>query len=264
MGASLSWKSKTEGNGSQSIIESIPFEKIRIQLKMNDWGENYSNWEFEELKEFQTKVTWTFEDSEISFLLRPMGFSFTNAIREDYINSLVNLQYFCEHENQQNKKIKPGLIECDSIIYIGKHIVCTYDEMGPEMGKAYSELMRICTDQDLTILDMPFSIIYDAEPGFYEFDAAFKIDQLIKAPRGFVSGVIPGGETVSLSHYGLSENLPASYKIIENWIQENGYLPDGNPYEVYVTEPSAEPDSSKWETQIFYPVKKLSHEAILN
>lgn len=262
--ATQTWKSEEFGDGSQKIIESLPFEKIRIQVSMSDWGENYSHWEFEELGEFETKVTWVFEDSPVNFFFRPLGFSITNSIQEDYKKGLENLKYYCENEKQQNKKIIPAIISSDTINYVAKHIECTFDEISTQMGMAYGELINICNKNNWTIVDMPFSINYEKNAELYVFDAAFRIEEKVNAPYGFVAGTIPGGETVTVSHYGMYENLPASYKVIEDWIQENGYIKMGNSYEVYVTDPGSEPDSSKWETQLFYPVKKKDNSAILN
>jgi len=251
--ASISWESE-EGNGTQKIIESNSYEKIRLLLSLEDWDDNFSNWEFEELGEFETKVTWTFEDAELSFFLRPMGFSFNNSIRDDYQKSLANLKFYCENQAQQNKKLKPIIVQTEAFNYVGKHIATSFEDIGPQMGKSYGELLKICSDNKWNILGMPFSINYDSESEYFEFDVAFKIDKMVTAPIGFISGVIPAGETVSISHFGLYENLPASYSVIENWIVKNGYIRNGRSYEVYITDPGSEPDSSKWETQIFYPV----------
>lgn len=262
--STITWLSESEGNGSQKIIESIAFEKIRFLVQIDDWDDNYSNWTFNELEEFKTEVTWEFEDAEIAFLIRPMGFSFSNSIKSDYIKSLENLKYFCENEKQENKKIMPTLVQTEAFNYLAKHISCTNDEFNTELGKALGELMTICSKNKWEIDGMPFVINFDDMNDIIEFEAAFKILQEVKAPRGYTSGVIPAGETVVVSHYGLYENLPASYILIENWIRDNNYSPDGNSYEIYLTDPGSEPDSSKWETQIFYPVKKVNNEAILN
>lgn len=260
----MSWESEDEGNGSIKITESIPFEKIRLLVSINDYGDNFSNWQFIELKDFQTEVTWTFEDSEISFFLRPMSFSLNNFIRDDYVKGLENLKVYCENEKQQNKKIRPTIVQSDSIIYIAKHITCADEDAVTEKEKAYNQLTRLYSDNKWTIEGFPFAIIYDSNEGFVEFDLAFRMEELVKAPRGYISGMIPSGQRATVTHYGLLDNLPASYKLIENWIRENGFSPIGNPYEFYISGSEAEADSSKWETQIFYPIIKSNNGAILN
>lgn len=254
--ASITWKSEKEGDGSQKIIESTPFESIRILLLIDDKGENYSNWKFDEIQEFETEVTWTFEDSGIDFLLRPLSFSINNSIRNDFKEGLQNLKHYCETEIQQNKKLKPKIEQLDTIYYIAKHAKCEFDGIGYEMGKSYGELMTLCSEYNWEIDGMPFSINYDNEDNQFEFDVAFKLKSEVIAPPGYTSGMIPAGEMATISHYGMYENLPISYKILEKWMGENGYKANGKSFEIYITDPGMEPDSSKWETQIYYPVVK--------
>jgi len=39
------------------------------------------------------------------------------------------------------------------------------------------------------------------------------------------------------------------------FIEENEKEINGASWEVYITDPMSEPDTSKWVTQIYYPVK---------
>ena len=219
--ASIAWESKKEGNGSQKIIESNPFESIRILLLIEGWEENYNHWEFLEVDEYKTKVIWTFEESQIDFFLRPLSFSINNSIRKDFKNGLQNLKTYCETKIQQNKKLKTKIEESASIYYIAKHVQCQFDEIEQEMGKYYPALMKLCAENNWEIVGYPFSINYDTQGNQFEFDVALKIGSEIVAPPGYVSGMIPAGEMATISHFGIYENLPISYKIIEKWILEN-------------------------------------------
>ena len=256
VGASIAWESEKEGNGSQKIIESKAFESIRMLLLIDDWDENYCHWDFVEIQEFETEVSWTFEDSQIDFLLRPLSFSINNSIRNDFKEGLQNLKHYCETEIQQNKKLKPKLEQIDAIYYIAKHVKCDFDNIGQEMGKSFGELMTLCSEYNWEIEGMPFSINYDTEEGQFEFDVAFRLKSEVVAPPGYISGIIPAGDMATISHFGTYENLAISYKILDKWIGDNGYKQNGRSFEFYITDPGMEPDSTKWETQIYYPVIK--------
>ena len=41
---------------------------------------------------------------------------------------------------------------------------------------------------------------------------------------------------------------------LNEWIVREGLEPAGVPWEVYVTDPGAEPDPSKWRTDLYFPV----------
>lgn len=257
-GASSTWKSESLGNGTQKIIESTPSERIRLLVSIADWGDSFAQWTFTSLEDFKTEVTWTFEDKEIAFLLRPLGFSFNNSISDDYVKGLSNLKEYCENLPQQNKKLVARIINVEPFNYISKHIVSNFEDVGTDMGKSYAELINLCSANNWEIIGMPFSINYRDTEELFEYDVAFKISNSVKAPKGFSSGTIEGGETLTISHFGLYENLPASYEILDNWMRDNGFKLNDHSYEIYITDPGTEPDSSKWETQVFYPITKAS------
>ncbi len=255
--ASVRWESKKEGNGSQEIIESIPYEKIRLSVSIEDQREHFSLWEFNELEEFKTEVTWTFEESEINFFLRPMGFSINNMISEYYKAGLENLKLYSENLPLQNKKLRPQLIEADAIFYIGKHIVSDQIGIKTQLENAHKKLIEICSTNNWYVHGMPMSINYIIEKNVIEIELALQIDTIVVAPRGFISGIVKGGEAVRVSHFGMYKNLHASLHILDNWISNNGYVKDGYSYGIYVNDRSQEADSSKWETQLVYLIDRL-------
>jgi effector-binding domain-containing protein len=62
------------------------------------------------------------------------------------------------------------------------------------------------------------------------------------------------GKAAMISHFGNYQNLPATYHIITNWLLEQNYERTGNSWEVYINDPGSEPDTAKWETQVYFPV----------
>jgi effector-binding domain-containing protein len=42
---------------------------------------------------------------------------------------------------------------------------------------------------------------------------------------------------------------------IQAWLEENARCVAGSPWEVYATDPGAEPDVSKWVTEVYYPLE---------
>ena len=54
---------------------------------------------------------------------------------------------------------------------------------------------------------------------------------------------------------GAYDSLPQTWSALTAWMSAHGLEPAGAPWEVYVTDPGAEPDTSKWRTDIFFPVR---------
>jgi hypothetical protein len=64
----------------------------------------------------------------------------------------------------------------------------------------------------------------------------------------------PGGKVVRASHTGPYEESGAAHEAINRYIMVLKMEFAGAPWEVYITDPSEEPDPQKWETIIYYPV----------
>ena len=45
------------------------------------------------------------------------------------------------------------------------------------------------------------------------------------------------------------------YEAMAEYVTDFGLVGDGGPMEEYVTDPMTEPDTAKWQTNIYFPVK---------
>ena len=255
IGAVVRWESEKEGDGEQTIVESYAPKKIRTALVFTDWdGTTYSNWKFEEVSDGKTKVTWDLEGSELPFILRPLGFGWNASLEKDYKNGLQNLKEFCEKLPALNENLRVKIVETQDTPYIGKRLNVKASEIGAAMGRTYKEIIDYLSQKKLKVVGKPFSIYYDSEIDNINVVVALPIKDRIEPEKGFETGVLKAGHAAMISHFGNYVNLPATYHIITNWIHEQNYRKTGNAWEVYVNDPGSEPDSLKWETQIFFPI----------
>ena len=44
------------------------------------------------------------------------------------------------------------------------------------------------------------------------------------------------------------------HQLIGFYIEENSLEVTGSPFEMYITDPMKEPDQSKWETKVYFPI----------
>ena len=68
------------------------------------------------------------------------------------------------------------------------------------------------------------------------------------------SGRLPGGTVASMIHVGPYETIGDTYGLAMRRIGELGHAQAGPMWEVYWTDPAAEPDASRWRTEILIPV----------
>ena len=74
-------------------------------------------------------------------------------------------------------------------------------------------------------------------------------------PEGKVHpGQLPSGPAAIAVHAGPYETLPQTYQAIQDWLTSAGRSASGAPWEIYLTDPSAEPDPSKWLTEVIFPL----------
>ena len=75
-------------------------------------------------------------------------------------------------------------------------------------------------------------------------------------------GILPGGRYVVLRHTGNYDGLIEANAALQQWAQDHGLefdmkdTPEGSAwasrFEQYITDPSAEPDPARWETDVAY------------
>ena len=109
--------------------------------------------------------------------------------------------------------------------------------------------------------DAPFSRYFSFEPARIEMEAGVTIAEILGMPAqafdgsGDVKpGELPAGPVAVGWHVGPYETIGETYARILAWVSEQGREPSGAMWEVYTTDPSAEPDPAKWRTRILIPL----------
>ena len=57
------------------------------------------------------------------------------------------------------------------------------------------------------------------------------------------------------THTGPYDKLTEAHAAIQVWIEDQGLVTAGAPWESYVTDPADYHDPADWKTEIFWPVK---------
>ncbi len=55
-------------------------------------------------------------------------------------------------------------------------------------------------------------------------------------------------------HVGSYDTLETTYGEVVQWMTDHNLVPAGESWEFYLTDPNVEPDTSKWQTKIVWPV----------
>jgi effector-binding domain-containing protein len=134
------------------------------------------------------------------------------------------------------------------------------EELSGKFGMMYQEINAEIAKQGLAQAG-PVLAIYDkvdhrADGSMYFwFHAGIPVDKAGKSTERIEYMESTGSTAVKCDYHGGYGDMKACHDAINKYITDNGKTINGPVWEVYVTDPGAEPDSTRWLTQIYYPVQ---------
>jgi len=127
-------------------------------------------------------------------------------------------------------------------------------EIGPTFNNGYGELMRFVQQNHLT--PKKFLAWYYSTQQPWIMDIAVETDKIPSELTGRISSRIEKGGEVLIAHmWGPYSELSRAYTQIKNWLNENSRTARGNPFEVYLNDPSIAKDPSEIKTDIYQPLQ---------
>lgn len=88
----------------------------------------------------------------------------------------------------------------------------------------------------------------------FEAEIGWPVPTAFSGDGDVVASSLPAGRVAFVSYFGPYEGVGEAYEAIQKWCAEQGIHPSGAPWESYLTDPEAEPDTSKWQTDLYQPV----------
>lgn len=168
--------------------------------------------------------------------LRAMDLDVSNLERGIHIMSYID-------------KIKVELVQTQpqNIAFIRK-MMSTKD-----FGTYLSQLYHTIEAAKWTIVGAPMAIFHIEEefnPDCYDNEIAIPVREEGEGIR-----LLPGGPCAKATLEGPYTELPAVYTKLQQWVEQEGYTPVSEAYEVYQTDPGqTAPEENR--TEIYLPVEK--------
>jgi len=143
-------------------------------------------------------------------------------------------------------------------------VLVTTRRVGPaEIAKAFgdgvSRVFAHAQQHGLAVTGRPFARYTDMSDGLMTIEPGMCLATEAAPTEAGEDGVridgLPGGEVAMTVHMGPYEGLGQAYNAIQAWMGENGLAPAGAPWEVYVTDPMATPNTTDWRTEVYWPVR---------
>ncbi|WP_378177197.1 GyrI-like domain-containing protein [Aquimarina sp. SS2-1] len=267
-GASYSWKSETQGDGSMKTVKLAPFTSIDQTITfITPMGESKSEiyWEFEKLEDKKTKVTWGMK-GEQSFMEKAFWMTqdstLSQSIRPMYAEGLEKLDAFVNEKMKEYSVNVDGVTEHRGGFYMYMATASPISEISEKMGQMLPAVMSYIRRNNLPQTGMPLTIYndYNEEQGtaIYSTGIPVRNEVVTPADSNILCGSLPQQKVVKITLKGDYVNLKEAWDKGYKYIKDNGM--EANPtspaFEVYRTDPSIQPNPAEWITEIYIPIKE--------
>jgi effector-binding domain-containing protein len=127
------------------------------------------------------------------------------------------------------------------------------DDLAAAMGSMFQAVRQAVTRQRIET-DGALFARYHEFGETVDLEAGVPVKTPVE-PEGQVRpSQLPSGPAAIAVHAGPYETLSQTYAAIEAWLSSTGRTASGPPWEIYLTDPSVEPDASKWLTEVIFPL----------
>jgi len=124
------------------------------------------------------------------------------------------------------------------------------------LGRAFSTVAGFLAAQGSHPVGPPFARYHPLGGGRFDVVAGFPVPTPVD-PAGDVQALtLPGGPTASTMHVGPYDAMVPGYQAVLAWVAEHGGEVVGDAWEVYLSDPAAQPDPSTWRTEIVQPYRE--------
>ncbi|MDQ3142626.1 MAG: hypothetical protein M3Q56_10315 [Bacteroidota bacterium] len=188
----------------------------------------------------------------IPFLLRPFHMGLSKKLNDRLKNDLNSLKNYLETMINSNFGINSS--QFDERYYIGIKEAVNNATIPAFYAKSLPKVYKLIDSMGLEMVGPPCGLIYDWNgiDNMVYIMAAIPVKKWVLVPPEFVMQIVKKAPCYKLAYYGPYNGLKSAH-IKLNHLMNNGNFELVVPIiEEYVTNPSQEPDTSKWLTNIYY------------
>ena len=136
-----------------------------------------------------------------------------------------------------------------------KKATCGHNEIGPAFGAAIHSVGQCLRASGAPMASAPVAVYLAWRNSDCDMAVGCKMEGSVALSDGCEWLDLQGGKHAFASHYGPYETLHQTHAAIRNWCAANGIEMSGPCWETYPVDPGLEADSSKWQTDVYYPVR---------
>lgn len=258
VGATMNWKSskKDVGSGSMTFTEVVPNESIKEDLNFMENGTAKAGFLFAPV-EGGVKVTWTMDvDAGYNPLMRILGKFMDGMVGKDFEKGLGKLKAVTESlPETTHSEMRVEEIQIPHQFYLAVHDTATINTISMKLGKGFGTIGAAMKKQGLKMAGAPFAFYFTVSAMNFDFNSAVAVDRQGKDDGVVKAGEIKAGNGLRVRFFGSYEKTALAHQAIHDYAASKNKNITGAPWEVYITDPGMEKDTTKWETDVYYPVE---------
>lgn len=128
------------------------------------------------------------------------------------------------------------------------------EEIRNVMEPGIRELLRTIAEQELSPAGPIFSHHFRMEPGQFDFEIGVPVQEPIQAKGRVLPSELLARKIARTVYHGGYEGLGHAWGEFGEWIAANGYTPEEDLWECYVSGPESGHDPPKWRTELNRPL----------
>jgi AraC family transcriptional regulator len=127
-------------------------------------------------------------------------------------------------------------------------------EIGKMIGESLPLVFQCARRRGVELGPHPFARYLEMGPEM-TIEAGMTVIGGVPSGEGDVlADTLPGGLAAVTLHQGPYDKLPDAFAAMHQWIEAEGFRPNGAPWELYVNDPGEFPDPKDWMTEVYCPV----------
>ena len=262
VGGSYSWEGK-DGSGSLRTTATEPNKSITQEIQFDDYEPSNVVWKLESAENGKTNVIWEMNSDKVPFMFK--GYAaftggFDNMIGPDFERGLELLDSVSVADTKKYSITVEGITQHGGGFYLYTSASTRIADMNEKMQETMPKVIAYATSSNIAMAGAPFTnyITWDEENGTTTFYSCVPTtDRVITTDEEILTGQLEPFRAIKTVLKGDYSNLKEAWYIAMGYIPSNGFefAENGPMLEVYLTDPSQEPNPANWITEIYIAVK---------
>jgi effector-binding domain-containing protein/uncharacterized membrane protein len=261
VGATISWDGNIVGQGSQRIVESVPYRRVVSELDLGGDDDARSTFKLQTAAQ-GTDVSWSFDAAfGMNIVARFFGLMYDNIIGDDYEAGLKNLKIMAERlprADFSDIEIETIRVPAEDIAYFSTTSIPLAAAISEAMGDAYFKVLNFIDRNGLEEAGAAISISRGYRGQDLAFDAAIPVrgigEDTPRSSQGVKLGSTYAGPVIRVKHVGSYVTLGQTHDKIAAYLAALGIERNGDAWESYVSDPTHTAEANLI-TYVYYPVR---------